>query len=306
MLHPPTGIIPPLTTPFTADGRIYEEGLRQLVDFQIEKGSHGLFVCGTYGSGPLMTVEERMKVLEIVCDQAGGRITVIAHVGTASTRQSAGLARHAENTGVDCIAAIPPYYYHHDERGVTAYFRSLVESVQLPVYVYNNPKTSGVAITPGLLRRLADVGVAGVKDSAFSYIDFTHFILAMEDRPEFRLIAGTEGIALPAWMAGAKGCVSGLANAFPEIMIDLWNLFEAGNYVEASRLQLKVNKARQILHIPSSTNAAIYHVLHERGIDAGYPRPPILPVEEDKGAAMVAAFREIGMLAGESAQAGKG
>jgi len=302
----PNGIIPPLTTPFAADGSVYEKGLRQLVEFQIEKGSHGLFVCGTYGSGPLMTVEERMRVLEIVLDQARHRIVVIAHVGTASTRDSVELARHAAGAGADCVASIPPYYYHHDERSLIEYFRGLVQSSSVPVYVYNNPKTSGVAITPSLLQRLADTGVAGMKDSAFSYIEFTHFVLAMEKRPEFRLIAGTEGIALPAWMAGAKGCVSGLANAFPEIMVDLWNAFEAGNYPEAARLQLKVNKARQILHIPSSTNAAIYRVLQERGVDAGQPRPPVLPVEEGKGAAMIAAYREIGMLAPAHEQAAKG
>jgi 4-hydroxy-tetrahydrodipicolinate synthase len=305
MTHPPKGIIPPLTTPFTADGRVYEKGLRQLVDFQLEKGSHGLFVCGTYGSGPLMRLEERMEVLEIVLNQARNRITVIAHVGTASTEQSVELARHADNAGADCVASVPPYYYHHDERSVISYFRTLVESVHAPVYVYNNPKTSGVVVTPGMLRRLGDVGVAGIKDSGFSYIDFTHLVLAMDERPGFRLIVGTEGIALPAWMAGAKGCVSGLANAFPEIMAELWNLFEAGNYGEAARLQLKVNRARQILHIASSTNAAIYHILHARGIDAGYPKLPMLPVEEDKGAAMVAAFREIGMLAGERELAAK-
>jgi 4-hydroxy-tetrahydrodipicolinate synthase len=305
MPYPPKGIIPPLTTPFTADGRLHQEGLRQLVEFQIDKGSHGLFVCGTYGSGPLMTGEERMEVLETVLDQARGRITVVAHVGTASTEQSVHLARHAERAGADCLASVPPYYYHHDDRSVVAYFRTLVESVRLPVYVYNNPKTSGVTVTPGLLRRLANVGVAGMKDSGFGYIDFTHFVLAMEDRPDFRLIVGTEGIALPAWMAGAKGCVSGLANAFPEIMVELWNLFQAGNYTEAAKLQLKVNKARQILHIPVSTNAATYCVLHARGIDAGYPKAPVLQVEEDRGAAMLAAFREIGMLAGERELAAK-
>jgi 4-hydroxy-tetrahydrodipicolinate synthase len=118
----------------------------------------------------------------------------------------------------------------------------------------------------------------------------------MEDKPEFRVVVGTEGIALPAWMAGAKGCVSGLANAFPEIMVEMWNLYQSGKYEEAARLQLKVNRARQILHIPSSTNAAIYHVLQARGIDAGFPKTPTLPVEEAKGAAMLAAFRGIGLL----------
>ena len=118
----------------------------------------------------------------------------------------------------------------------------------------------------------------------------------MQDRPEFHFVVGTEGIALPAWMAGAKGCVSGLANAFPEVMVRLWDLYQAGSYEEAAKLQLTVNRARQILHIPSSTNAAIYHALHARGIDAGYPKAPILPVAEDKGRAMLAGFREIGLL----------
>ena len=118
----------------------------------------------------------------------------------------------------------------------------------------------------------------------------------MEDIPQFRFIVGTEGIALPAWMAGAKGCVSGLANAFPEIMVELWNLFRAGRYEEASLLQLKVNRARQILHIPTSTNAAIYRVLQARGVDVGCPKAPILPVLEEHGAAMIDGFRKLGWL----------
>lgn len=189
-----------------------------------------------------------------------------------------------------------PYYHRHDERTVIEYFRALVESVDLPVYVYNNPKTSGVTVTPSFLRHLAEIGVVGIKDSGFSYIEFTHLVLAMQDRPHFRFIVGTEGIALPAFLAGAKGCVSGLANAFPEIMVELWDLFEAGEYQAAAKLQLKVNRARQILHIPSSTNAACYTVLRARGVDAGYPKAPILPVEEDKASAMLEGFRGLGLL----------
>lgn len=290
------GIIPPLTTPFTPNGDVYEKGLRQLIEFQIERGTHGLFICGTYGSGPIMTVEERKKVHEITVDQVAGRIPVVAHVGTTSTAQSVELAEHAANVGADYVASIPPYYHRHDERTVLAYFRALVEAVDLPVYVYNNPKTSGVTVTPSFLRHLADVGVAGIKDSGFSYIDFTHLVLAMQDRPQFRFIVGTEGIALPAWMAGAKGCVSGLANAFPEIMVELWSLYKAKRYEEAAALQLRVQRARQILHIPSSTNAACYAALQARGVDVGYPKAPILPVEEEKRQAMLAAFGEMGLL----------
>ena len=290
------GIIPPLTTPFTAQGEVYEEGLRRLVEFQIEKGSHGLFICGTYGSGPLMTTAERKRVHEIVVEQAKGRINIVAHVGTASTAEAVELAQHAESVGIPYVASISPFYYRHDERAVVAFFRALVQVVQVPVYVYNNPQASAVTVTAGLLRRLAGVGVVGIKDSGFNYIDFTHLVLGMSGYPDFRFIVGTEGIALPAFMVGAKGCVAGLANAFPEIMVQLWDLFQAKKYEEAAALQLKVNRARQILHIPSSTNAACYAALQARGVDVGYPKAPVLPVEEDKAAAMIAGFREIGLL----------
>jgi N-acetylneuraminate lyase/4-hydroxy-tetrahydrodipicolinate synthase len=290
------GIIPPLTTPFTEDGQVYEEGLRRLVDFQVEKGVHGLFICGTYGSGPIMDVDARKQVQQIVVDQVQNRITVVAHVGTTSTAQSVELAQHAEQVGADYVAAISPYYHRHGRRTVVEFFRTLVHSVDIPVYVYNNPKASGVTLTPGFLQELAGVGVQGIKDSAFSYIEFTHFVLAMEDEADFRFIVGTEGLALPAFMLGAKGCVSGLANAFPEPMVKLWDLYQAGEYEEAAQQQLRVNKARQILHIPDSTNAACYAVLHERGLDVGYPKPPILLPREETKEAMFAAYREMGLL----------
>jgi N-acetylneuraminate lyase/4-hydroxy-tetrahydrodipicolinate synthase len=290
------GIIPPLTTPFTENGDVYEKGLRQLVEFQIEKGSHGLFICGTYGSGPIMSVEERKQVHEIVVDQVKGRINVVAHVGTASTAQSVALAQHAESVGADYIASISPYYHRHDERAVAQYFDTLAHAVSLPVYVYNNPKASGVTLSAGFLRRLADVGVQGIKDSGFSLIELTHFMLALQDVPEFRFIVGTEALALPAFLLGARGSVAGLANAFPELVVKLWDLHEAGQYEEAVQTQFEVTYARQLLHIPSSTNAACYALLHARGIDAGFPKAPILPVLEDKRVAMIDGFKKMGLL----------
>jgi len=149
-----------------------------LVEFHIDKGVHGLFICGTHGSGPIMAVEERKPVHQIVVDQAKGRITVVAHIATTSTEQSVELAGHAESVGADCVASISPYYHRPDERTVADFFRTLAKAVDLPAYIYNNPRASGVAITPSFLCHLADVGVQGVKDSGFSFIELTHFMLA--------------------------------------------------------------------------------------------------------------------------------
>ena len=289
------GVIPPLTTPFTEEEEVYEEGLRNLLDFQIERGIHGVFLCGTYGSGPLMSLEQRKKVVEIAMDQIKGRIAVIAHVGTTNTRDTIELARHAEENGVDAVASVPPYYYRHDEQTVLEYFRNLVNAVDIPVYVYNNPKTSGFTVTPSTLSKLADLGVKGIKDSGFNLIEFSHFILELADRGEFNFIIGTEALFLPAMLLGASGCISGLANVFPELVVELYDAIVEKKYEKAAELQLKVNKARQILHIPRSTNAACYAMLRERGVDVGVPKRPVLAVPEESVKLMKEEFAKIGL-----------
>ena len=291
------GIIPPLTTAFTPEGDVYEAGLRALVDFQITGGAHGLFICGTYGSGPVMTIVERKQVHEIVVDQAAGRLTVVAHVGTTSTAQSIELAQHAEAVGIDYVASVAPYYLHHDPSTIVEFFRDLVSAITIPVYAYNIPKTTGTEITPSLLRRLAEVGVKGVKDSGFGYIEFTNYVLEMaEDYPGFGLIIGTEGTALPAFMIGAQGCVSGLANVFPELVVDLWNAWVARDYDRAVQVQMRILHARKLLHIAPSANAACYAILRARGIDAGMPKRPVLPAPDDRVAQMLDGFRTLGLL----------
>jgi len=290
------GVIPPLTTPFTENGEIYEEGLRRLLEFQIEKGIHGVFLCGTYGSGPLMSLEQRKQVVEIATDQIGKRIAVITHVGSASTADAVELARHSECLGVDAVAAVPPYYYRHDEGTVLEYYRELINAVSIPVYAYNNPKTTGFTITPSVLSKLVEMGLKGIKDSGFNIVEFTHYIINLRGHKDFNFIIGTEALLLPAMMFGANGCISGLANAFPEIVVELYETVLKKDYEKAAELQLKVNKARMLLHIAKSTNAACYAMLKERGIDVGVPKHPILPVTDEELRQMKKTFTEMGLL----------
>jgi len=296
MAHPVQGIIPPLTTPFTPTGKVYEKGLRQLVDFHIDRGVQALFICGTYGLSAIMSLEQRQRVHEIVTAQVRQRIAVIVHAGAASTAETVQLALHAESVGADCVACIPPFYHAHDEREVLAHYRAVVKAVNVPVYAYNNPKVSGFTITPSMLRKLADLGVAGIKDSSMSYMDFLDMVLAMEDRPDFRLIVGTEALALPAFLIGARGCISGLSNVFPEHVVRLWAALEAGKYEEAARMGLRLGRARQILQRSGSPNAACYAGLAARGIDAGVPKLPTLPLTDEKTAEMLAGWRALGLL----------
>ena len=211
------GIIPPMMTAFTKEGEIYEKGIREIVDF-IVPHVQGLYPCGTYGSGPMMSPEERKKVAEIVLDQVKGRVPVIVHVGTADTRNTVELARHAQDIGAAAVGAITPYYNSYDEDAIFAHFQQLIKSVAIPVFLYNNPKCSGNTVSTDLLVRLAKEGLAGIKDSTFDIVDYYHARIALKEFPEMNLISGTEALFVAAFDAGATAAVTGLGNAYPDLI----------------------------------------------------------------------------------------
>ena len=272
------GIIPPVLTAFDKKGNFDEKGQREIVSFLLDK-VQGLFPCGSYGSGPLMSVEERKRVAEVVIDEVAGRIPVIMHVGGASTRSVVELAKHAEEIGATAVAAVPPIYYRFKEPEVERHFRAIVDAVSIPVLVYNNPKTTGVSISAAFLNRLAQIGVSGVKDSSFDIMVFYSYLRTVK-KEGFMPIIGTEALLLPAVAMGAYGSVSGLANAFPEPVVDLFNAAKNGDMENAVPLQSKVSAMRDVMHYGPSL-PMIQAILRERGVNSGYPRLPfVLPDDE--------------------------
>ena len=271
------GIIPPMLTAFDKQGDFDERAQREIVSFLIDK-VQGLYPCGTYGSGVLMSLEERKRVAEVVIDEVAGRIPVIMHVGGASTRSVVELARHAEKAGATAVAAVPPIYYGFREPEVERHFKALIDAVSIPVLIYNNPKTTGVSISAPFLNHLAGIGLSGVKDSSFDIMVFYNYLRTVK-KEGFIPIVGTEALLLPAVAMGAHGSVSGLANAFPEPVVELFNAVKGGDMEEACLLQMKVSAMRDIMHY-GPTLPMIQAVLRTRGVNAGYPRLPfVLPDE---------------------------
>ncbi len=272
------GIFPPIITPFDEAGAVDEQRLRALVAFWAQH-VHGMFVCGSYGSGPLLTVEERERVFEVVADKVAGRLPLVAHVGAVSTAAAVRLARHAEAHGAVAVGAIPPYYFTYGDQPLLEHYQTLVEAVSIPVYAYDNPKTTGNPISPALLDRLADLGLAGLKDSSF---DIGKLYLAMRtvQRPGFDFVIGSESLMLPAFVMGVRGCIAGLGNVFPEAMRVFYTAAVSGTADEARQWQAQILKLWDVLHIGPSVPTA-YEILHLRGIDAGNPRRPMLRLDAD-------------------------
>ncbi|MEW6046630.1 MAG: dihydrodipicolinate synthase family protein [Bacillota bacterium] len=295
-----TGVYPPIITCFTQDGEIYERGIRNVVSFLSEKGVNGLFVIGSYGSFPLMTDDERKRVAEIIFDEVKGRVPVIVHIGSAGTRRSIALARHAQELGAEAVAAVTPFYYSgfaYKETEILNHFEQIVKAVDVPVYLYNNPKTTYYTVSPTTLLKLADVGVQGLKDSSGDLMLFADYLNTVRPKhPDFNFMIGTVGLIQPSYLFGARSCVAGTANVFPELVLELVSKLEQGKHEEAKDLQLKVIQIRKIQAITGFRPAGCYTMLKMRGVDAGVPRLPWRLPNEEETKAMRRQLVEIGML----------
>lgn len=287
------GVIPPVITSFDSNGAFDEKAQREVISFLTPK-VNGFYPIGTYGSGPLMSVEERKRAAEVIVDEVKGRIPVIVHVGSINTAQTVELAKHAQEIGADAVGSIPPYYYHYPEEDLLTHFRSILEAVDIPVFLYNNPGLSNNPIPASLLKTLAGEGLAGLKDSSFDLIQFYDFLIQI-DRPDFIHIIGTEAISAAAVHAGADGIISGLANVWPELMAELWEALQTNEGRKAGELQLRVLQARSILKY-APTLVTCYEVLKMRGVNAGFPRKPYSPLNEDIKQKVRDAFQEMGLL----------
>jgi len=272
-----TGVIPPVITPFDRNGEPDLEAFGRLLDFLLEH-VHGLYPLGTYGSGPLMQKEMRIKLAEFIIKKVDGRVPVIMHIGSADTNTAVELAQAAEKAGTDAVASVVPFYYRYDERCLMEHFTKILESVDVPFYVYNNPGMGGNTITPKMLVTLADQGLKGIKDSSFDILKFYEFIKTVK-KENFDFIIGTEALLVPAVLAGAKGCVSGVSNTFPELMAQLWNAASTGEMEKAMEFQHKVNSIREIMHLSNSV-ISMHAMLKLRGIDIGFPRRPLLLADD--------------------------
>ena len=286
------GIIPPVITCFDKNGKIDERAQRELVRY-LAQHVQGFYPCGTYGSGPLMSAEERKRVAEIVIAEKGPAKAII-HVGAASTAEALDLAQHAEAAGADAIGAIPPYYYTYSQVQLIEHYRKLIKAVRIPVFVYNNPELSRNPVSPESLRVLAEDGLAGVKDSSFDLVNFYNYVLAVK-KPDFTFIVGTEAIAAAALDAGAVGVIAGLANVFPEFMADFFSTWKKGDPKATAKKQLEVMRARNVLKL-GPTLTMTYAGLRMRGFNPGYPRAPYTEISKDIYDKALKEFQDMGLI----------
>lgn len=290
------GVLPALITPFDEKGAIHQTALKSHVDFLVEKGVGGIYACGTFGAGPLLSTDEHMEFSSLLVKTVDGRVPVIVHVGTTTSTETVKLAKNCEAVGVDAVAAIPPYYYQQPEDVVLRYYDALFASVDIPVFVYNNPPQVGYAITPPLLGKLAKMGAYGIKDSSFDIKVFNQFIAAV-DRPDFKFICGTVPIFYAALTMGAVAGVGGPANVFPEIQIELYNAVQTGDLAKARELHLKMLRLVKIQGLGGIPFISLINMLEARGVEYGaHPHEPWQRVPKEIDAQIREGLKREGLI----------
>jgi len=270
------GIFTPLITPIDPHEEPDLASLRRLVDFQLRSGVHGLWAMGTTAEFASFSADERAAAIETVVDTAAGRVPVIANVSDASTRMTIEHGRRALQAGADGIAATPPYYYPHSQDELLVHYRAIRAAVDLPLFIYNIPQTVRVRVDLRTAYQLAEEGtVSGIKDSQNDLEWFRQLVGFTRQRQlVFWAFAGTRYLIDAAVLAGAEGAIPSLANAFPELCVQAYELAIAGDFAGAAEVETRIIGIEQVAAMAQggSPNAAILGflktVLEARGLIA--------------------------------------
>jgi 4-hydroxy-tetrahydrodipicolinate synthase len=288
------GSIPALVTPFK-NGKIDEEGIRRNVDFQIANGSSALVTVGTTGESPTVTPEEHKKINEIVIDEANGRVPVITGTGSNSTAEAIEYTKHAEDYGADASLQVSPYYNKPTQEGLYQHFKTIAESVNIPIILYNIQGRTAVNITPETILRLSKIdNIIGVKEASGS-IEQVSKILLLTKKEDFVLLSGDDSMTLPMMALGAVGVISVVANIAPKETSELVRLCEQGKFVEARKLHFKLLPLVSSMFIETNPGPVKF-AMNELKMPAGELRLPLVFPSEENKEKIRQAMRDFGLL----------
>ena len=272
----PAGIIPAMITPFDDKQNINESALRLFVRRFIAANVHGLFCLGTNGEFFTMTIEEKLRVAEIVIEEAQGRVPIYVGAGCVGTQETAQLAARLEQMGADALSIITPYFLTFTQQELIGHFRTVAEATKLPILLYNIPARTGNTLSPRTVMELSKVpNIVGIKDSSGSFDNILQMLELCE--PDFAVLAGTDSLILPTLMAGGNGAIAATANVFPEVVSSIYDLWLQGKLEEAELSQRKLRALRSAFSL-GTLPSVLKEVMNILGLPAGEPRLPIQPI----------------------------
>ncbi len=222
-----------LVTPLCDDGSVDTKKLLELVDFQIEKGTHGIVPCGCTGEAATLTHEEQETAIGAVIKHVNGRVPVVAGTGSNSTAEAVHLTKSAAEAGADGALVITPYYNKPTPEGQYRHYKAIADEVDIPIMLYNVPSRTGISMQPETIARLSEIdNITTIKEASGS-MEQVSKIMSLCD---ITVMSGDDSMTLPMLSVGASGVVSVAANIVPAEMANLVDTFEAGDLDNARQI----------------------------------------------------------------------
>ena len=291
------GVLLPIITPFDEKARVDEQIMRQLVEFHIGAGVQGLFVLGSTGQGPAMSVKERKNAAAVALDEARGRVPVVIHVGTADTESTLELAEHAAVHKADAVAIVPPYYYSdHTEYEIVAHYKAVGKAVPLPIFIYENPKYSGISVPPNLAVRMKEQvpTLKGIK-VAYGQGALLEYVRLLPDVSVFTGNADLFGLV----PFGLAGMINPPTSFVPELCVALWKALDGKDYLKAVEAQKKVDTAARLVaaELRKYGRVPLREVFRLRGFDVKrFPKWETEPMPKEAVAKLERELKSTGIL----------
>jgi 4-hydroxy-tetrahydrodipicolinate synthase len=271
-----TGILTPHMVPLDSQGRIKEPELRRYVNWLIQKGVHGLYPNGSTGEFIRFTPEERRQIVRIVCEEAAGRVPVLAGAAEANARETIGACEAYAGFGARAVAIVAPFYYKLSPESVYAYFREIALNSPIDVTLYNIPMFATPIDVP-TIRRLAEFErVVGIKDSSGDLAFMMRMIAAIRPyRPEFSFLTGWEAALVPMLIVGADGGTHATSGVVPELTRQMFDLTRARQIDQAMSLQYRLLELFDAMLSSADFPEGFRAAVELRGFEMGRSRQPL-------------------------------
>jgi 4-hydroxy-tetrahydrodipicolinate synthase len=235
------GIVVPLGTPLDKKERVDEKGMRKLVNHVLGGGVQGVFVAGAMGAFDLLAGKEKLRAIEIVVDEVGGRVPVMAGASDTSLKEVIEKTKAAKKLGANAVSILPSYFSTLGQKEIIRFYSQIAKEVDIPIFIYNNPVRTGVSIEVETVIELSKVkGIVGIKDSSQDAFRWQRLIRHFRNSKNFTIFLGTEFLVTLGLIMGADGVIAGLHNVVPQIAVDLYNAVKAGKVEKAYELQDKL------------------------------------------------------------------
>ncbi len=272
------GSIVALVTPFKEDFSIDFDAYARLIEFQIERGTHGIVPCGCTGEAATLSHDEQKQIIKFAIDKIAGRVPVIAGTGSNNTKEAIELTRYAKEVGADGALMITPYYNKPTREGQIAHYRAVAEKVDIPIMLYNVPSRTGTNIEPQTVAEMSKIpNIVSIKEAAGSLDQ----VSSIRSLCNINILSGDDSLTLPMMAVGASGVVSVAANVVPEKVAALCEEWENGNVAAAQAIHYELIPLIKALFIQTNP-LPVKAVLAHMGLIKNVLRLPLTPLPADK------------------------